>query len=385
MVHGILSHGIYPIILAPHFPGGAIRETRNTIPIFRFPYFFPTSCEQLAYGEGLAYNFRRNFLAFIGIIPFIIAELLGSLVIFFRLRFDVIHTHWLIPQGLIGSILRKTLKIPHVATIHGSDLTIIKSIRVLHPVCRFIVKNSDFITLNSTYMMHLLLQIVPGCEDKVRVIPMGVNPDVFQKSANIRGVSSTPDKIILSVGRLIDWKGTMYLIEAMPVILQKYPRSILYIIGDGPEKEKLKQRVKALGLEEKIQFLGVVGKESLCSYYHRADVFVLPSITIGSQTEGLGVVILEAMASGCPVIGTDAGGIPDIIMNGKNAFLVPERDSADLAEKILVLLSDPVLADRFRDAGYETVRNRFSWEKISLQFFRIYEQLHHKFPRQGVA
>jgi glycosyltransferase involved in cell wall biosynthesis len=159
------------------------------------------------------------------------------------------------------------------------------------------------------------------------------------------------------------------------MILQHAPDTLLLIIGSGPEKEHLLQRTRQLSLEEKVTFLGVVSDEELKAYYQAADVFVLPSVNKDGRTEGLGVVLLEAMASGCPVIGSNVGGIPDIITDGENGFLVPEQEPRVLTEKIIALLYDSILADRFRDAGYRTVKVRFSWGGISRQFSEVYKQV----------
>jgi glycosyltransferase involved in cell wall biosynthesis len=133
--------------------------------------------------------------------------------------------------------------------------------------------------------------------------------------------------------------------------------------------------VRELKLEDCITFLGTVNNSTLIGYYHCADVFVLPSIQKLGNTEGLGVVLLEAMASGCPVIGTNVGGIPDIITDGDNGFLVPERDSAQLAEKIIRLLSDAKLRETFRKNGYARIDESFSWDRISDKFASVYQQI----------
>jgi N-acetyl-alpha-D-glucosaminyl L-malate synthase BshA len=376
LVRRLPERGVLPIVLAPHFPGGPFKECRDDITAFRFPYFFPFRFERLAYGSGLLFNIRRDFFAFAGIIPYCKAEFLWTLWILFRKRVDIIHTHWLLPQGMIGALVHRFIRIPHVATIHGSDLNLIKTNAFLKFLCRFIVKNSDAITVNSSYMKQQLLSVDPDSVQKIQVIPMGIDPEKYMRVdfSDVKQRFGT-NHIILSVGRLIDWKGTIHLIDAMPLVLQRVPNTLLLIIGSGPEKEHLMQRANQLSLGEKVKFLGMVSEVDLQAYYHAADVFVLPSVNKSGKTEGLGVVLLEAMASGCPVIGSNVGGIPDIITDGENGFLVPEQDSIQLAERIVRLLSDTELRETFRKNGHAKVDELFSWNRISDQFASVYHQV----------
>jgi len=181
-------------------------------------------------------------------------------------------------------------------------------------------------------------------------------------------------RVILSVGRLINWKGTKYLVEAMPEILRSIPNAMLIIIGTGPESQSIEQRIGELGLQDNVILAGFVKSADLPSYYHAADVFVLPSLNIDGSTEGLGVVLLEAMAAGCPVIGSNVGGIPDIIVDGENGFLVPERDAPKLAGKIIEIVLKRSLADKFRCNGEITIKEKFSWNVIIRDFSSIYEE-----------
>jgi len=366
--------GHSPLVLAPHYPGGKIRESWDLVRIQRFVYFFPLRFERLAYGPGLLFNIKHDFFAFMGIIPFLASEFLSSMIILFREPVNHIHTHWIIPQGFIGAVFRRVWKVPHVATVHGSDLNILTHHKILTSFARFIIRNSDIITVNSKYMRRELEYLAPDCSAKIRVIPMGIDPAKFQKSIIIdMKQKHKTSHIVLSVGRLIDWKGTIYLINAMPDVIRKYPDTQLLIAGSGPEHDSLSQRVRELGLENNVTFLGIISNEELSSYYHSADVFVLPSINKDGKTEALGVVLLEAMASGCPVIGSNVGGIPDIIVDGESGFLVPEQNPHVLAERIVQLLSDDDLQEQFRQNGLKRVREKFSWDKISKDFAEVYD------------
>ena len=187
--------------------------------------------------------------------------------------------------------------------------------------------------------------------------------------------------VILFVGRLIDWKGVNILVSSMKKVRDTVRNARLVIVGDGPERKSLADRVKELGLEDSVTFTGQVSGMELKDYYSRASVFVLPSITVNNQTEGLGVVLLEAMASGVPVIGSNTGGIPDIIEDGVNGLLVQPGDPKALADAIIRIFEDRDLADRFREAGIKTVSERFSWDRIGDQFTMVYQEVLHESGR----
>lgn len=179
-------------------------------------------------------------------------------------------------------------------------------------------------------------------------------------------------KQILFVGRLIPWKGVKYLISAMEKVIKNIPDSCLVIIGDGPERSSLEELCKKLHLSDYCQFLGFVDQTDLFSYYQNSAVFVLSSIMYNSQTEGLGVVLLEAMASGLPVIGSYVGGIPDIIQDGVNGLLVPPEDPDALSDAIIRVLTNPDIIIRYREEGKKTVTEQFSWTVVGERFIEVY-------------
>jgi glycosyltransferase involved in cell wall biosynthesis len=160
----------------------------------------------------------------------------------------------------------------------------------------------------------------------------------------------------------------------MPAVLERFPDTKLLIVGTGPEREALILDAQELGLRDRVELVGTVPTRDLPSYYLSADVFVLPSITLKGKTEGLGVVLLEAMASGCPVIGSNVGGIPDIITDGENGFLVPEQNPGAMADKIIQIFSDANLREKFRENAYERIGESFTWDKIGKCFSEVYSE-----------
>jgi len=364
------------VVLAPHCEGAKRFEIMDGLIVYRFPYFYPAKYQRLAYGGGILPSLKRSHLAKIQVPLLFLSELFYAFKIIREQKIDVIHSHWIIPNGLVGGICKKIFGIPHVTTVHGSDINIIKKSKILRRICSFILHNSDRITANSSYTKKVILSIDDRAKNKVEVVPMGVDINRFKSndSMNLKEFFGV-EYLILTVGRLIDWKGTKYLIIAMKEIIKKFPNSKLIIGGNGPEKGKLEKLTEELNLERNVVFTGYIKNVDLSKYYSSVDVFILPSINLNRLTEALGVVLLEAMACGTPVIGSNVGGIPDIIKDGYNGFLVPEKSLEDLAGKIIQLLSNKELAEKFGANGLETVRERFSWELVSAEFREIYGEM----------
>ena len=370
----ISSKGFEVSVLAPHNYNLKFSENINGIQVFRFPYFFPLKYQKVAYGPGILDNIKNSYLAKIQVPFFLLSELFFTMKIVKRDKIDIIHSHWLLPQGLIGALIKKLYKIYHVATVHGSDVNMVKKNELLKKVGSFIIRNSDKITVNSTFTKNLILDIATRRnEEKIEIIPMGINLDRFTQVSNINLKKKYTDgNLLLFVGRLIDWKGAKYLVKAMKDVVIACPKTKLLIVGDGPEKSELEKMTSKLRLTNMVYFIGEIKSTDVVKYYSAADVFIIPSIVVDGHTEGLGVVTLEAMACGTPVIGSNVGGIPDVIKDGYNGFLVPERSSNELAIKIIELLSDKELQSNFKKNGLITVKEKFTWNIVSNKFENIF-------------
>jgi glycosyltransferase involved in cell wall biosynthesis len=323
---------------------------------------------------------RHSLLAVLQLPLFILSELYYTTIIIRRYKIDLIHSHWFVPSGLVGAAGAFILRKPLVISSHVLDTNLFEKFRFFIPILSAIAGSADLITTNSSYTKKMIESRV-RLQCPCKVIPMGVNPGT--KSPDKKGSGECN---ILFVGRLIEWKGVDTLIHAMTRVSMSIPGSRLTIVGEGPLRDSLQRLVQDAGLVHTVRFCGRVSDEDLVKVYNTATVFVLPSRSYqGLVMEGLGVVLLEAMSHGVPVIGSNVGGIPDIIDDGKNGFLFPSDDEDYLADKIKELLSDSELAERFRQAGYQTVQTRFSWEQISRQFADSYNFVLDQHSGNGAA
>jgi glycosyltransferase involved in cell wall biosynthesis len=312
---------------------------------------------------------RHSFLAMVQLPLFFVSELFHAWRIINRYRIDLIHSHWFVPSGLVGAAVVCIRKKPHVITSHVLDANLFGKFPFSLPVLSVIVASADMITTNSNYTKQQIKALVP-LQCPCRVIPMGVClPDHPPMLNDVR------EHTILYVGRLVEWKGVDTLIRSMIFVKKTIPDSRLTIVGEGPFRDSLEHLIQDAGLTDIVRFYGRATDDDLVKLYDSAAVFVLPSRRYqGLVMEGLGVVLLEAMSHGVPVIGSNVGGIPDIIIDGETGFLVPEQDPSALAEKIVRLLSDAVLREKFRRNGLLKVKTHFSWDSISTRFSEVYHQ-----------
>jgi len=216
----------------------------------------------------------------------------------------------------------------------------------------------------------------------VRVISPGVDMDLFQPLEGTKNHSLPPSfpagrSIVYTLGRLIELKGHEHLIHAFGLLPDDL-QSHLLIGGDGALQAQLKGQVRRMGLLDRVTFLGHVPNHLTPFYYSLADVYVQPSIVDrDGNTEGLGMTLLEAMACGTPCIGSRTGGIPDIIRDGENGFLVDPAEPAQLADRIADLLRDRNLRMTIGKKGRSFVEEHFSWGAKAKELEEIYAGLLH--------
>ena len=362
------------IVLAPHHKGAKKGEIMDTLDVRRFAYFKPEGLQKLCYGGGIIPNMKKSFLAKIQMPLLILSEFTVSCRIIKKEHINMIHAHWILPQGFIGAFLKKLFRIPLLVTIHGSDLFPLKSI-FFRKLQNFVVKNSDYITVNSDAVKKELVKRFPSAAFKVGTIPMGVDLNLFRKRKSKKPQKYSKNKILLFVGRLSDQKGLQYLIDSMPKLARLYPNIKLLIIGEGPYEETLRKKVHENRIEANIEFLGSVPNYKLSEYHNFADIFILPSLSNKTGTEALGLSLLEAMASGCAVIGTKIGGIPFVVKDGSNGLLVREKDSHELSNAIITLLKNRKNAEKLGKNAAEFTRKNYSWDRVSKDFLRTYNKL----------
>lgn len=269
---------------------------------------------------------------------------------------DLIWVGQVLPVGEAAYLIKKNLKIPYFVSTHGLDILLPQKSLRKDKILKNILNNAAFITANSEFTKKELLDLeIP--EEKIEIVypcPNIKNNQTIKKSGN--------QKTLLTVGRLVKRKGQEKVIDAMPHLLKKFPDLNYLIIGEGPEKNNLEQKIKNLKLVNKVKILDNVINSELAEYYSSADIFVMPVENLEGDAEGFGIVYLEAALFGLPVIGGNSGGAKEAILDNQTGLLVEPNNQQDLIEKITLLLEDTVLAEKLGWAGKNRVLKEFIWK-----------------------
>lgn len=285
-----------------------------------------------------------------------------------KYKFDILHSHVALPDGYASMILNSKLKIPHIVTIHGQDFqhTIKKSEKLKQRVFEVLQKADAVITVSNK-----LKNVVKDEKfvDKIYVINNGVDIEdcIYEDDNNT--IMDENYINVLSVSNLVKTKGIDYNIIAVSKLIKYYPNIRYYIIGDGIEKSYLKDLVKKLKLEGNIFFKGKLPHKEVMKYMKKCDIFSLPS-----YEEGFGVVYVECMLQGKPVIGIKGQGIDDVIINYKNGILVNPKDIDDLQKAIKFLIDNKQEAYKIGQNAKKTVINGFTWQINAEKTKKLYEK-----------
>lgn len=350
-------------VLCPHAPGAPVAERMDGVEVVRYRYA-PEKLETLVNDGGIVTNLKRAKWKLLLVPGFVLAQAWMAWRLVRRGEVDVIHAHWLIPQGLIAALLRKR---PFVVTSHGADLYALRG-GVLDALKRFVVARASAATVVSSAMQEKLREIRADT-GKVSVLSMGV--DVSQRFMPNAGVRRSPDEILF-VGRLVEKKGVGYLLAALPEILRRRPDTFLTIAGFGPDEPRLRAMAQELGVAGKVRFVGALPQAELPALYQRAAVFVAPFVQAESgDQEGLPVALMEAIACGCPILAGDVAGLHDMLGEQAGEVVFDPRDTAGLAVRVAETMDEPADAEAraLRMSGF--VRERFDWDRIAAGYAEL--------------
>lgn len=292
------------------------------------------------------------------------------LKIYKEFQFDLIHAHVALPDGFAAMKIKHIYQKPLIVTIHGQDLYVTFYRNKSCKIALFnVFKKSDRIILVSKKLKEISDNNV-GFANKSTVISNGVAVNNILKEKNIILGKSTLDyRIILSVSYLITRKAIDFNLKAIAQLINKYPNLKYLIIGDGPEMRHLKELSNNLKINEHVEFLGQLSHKNVLAYMAKADIFSLPS-----WDEAFGVVYIEAMAHGKPVIGCQGEGIEDFVMQGKTGLLVKPKDVDSLTEALDFLLSNQEEAKAMGARAQKVILEKYTWEKNAKKTIKVYNQ-----------
>jgi glycogen synthase len=290
---------------------------------------------------------------------------------------DIIHAHdWL--AGFCGRALKHTFRVPLVSTIHATEYGRNGGLhndeqRFISDVEWWLTYESWRVICCSTFMRRELQRLFQLPPDKLQMVYNGVHPEIFQAERTDlevrRRFAAGDEKLLLFVGRLVNEKGVQVLLDAAPMILKAHPQTRFVIAGEGPAKEGLREQARHLGIADRVFFPGFVDDYTRNQLYRHAAAAIFPSLY-----EPFGIVALEAMAAGTPLVVADTGGLGEIVSHEVNGLKSYPGSATSLADQVNRLLGEEALAARLQREGAATVQ-KYTWGEIARQTAGIYRDV----------
>lgn len=394
--------GVEVQVLAPTYKGLKSHEI-DGVKVNRFRYA-PKDWEMLTHEEGAPSKMASKPWLQLLAIPYIINGFIQCLRLCRKWKPDVIHAHWPFPHAFIALGAAKIFHIPLVLNFHGAELLLIRKKKWVKPFLKFAISQAQAVFANSSFTASKIKALrnvdvewspygttlasdahLCHCEERSdEAIQSNSTPNVSKSIHPVNGKFK-----ILFVGRHIERKGINYLIEsAMYLPKEQFE---IRIVGVGDLTEELKQQAHEMAMSDEaitgneyggpcdVIFTGKLSPAELENEYRSANVFTLPAIVDHKgDTEGLGVVLIEAMELNLPIVASNVGGIPDVVVDGQSGLLVPEKDPEALAEAFKLLAADPNLVEGVLEGARKRIAQYFTWDGIIERQIAVYNKVINK-------
>jgi glycosyltransferase involved in cell wall biosynthesis len=375
-VKRLAARGYRVTVIAPAYLDLKDQEI-DGIPVRRFRYA-PVRWQMLTHGEGAPNKLKKNPILKLLTVTYVLAGILAVWKICREERIEILHVHWPFPHGLMALLPSWLNGVKVVSSCHSAEFALAAKSKISNALLASSLRKSNAITANSTHTANLVRAV---SQREAEIIPWGATINI--QSSNVsetdRRAGARPYRtnipLLLFSGRLIERKGVNFLLQAMPLILAR--RTVrLVITGDGHFRTEWEALAGKLRLNGAVTFAGFVSNQELSKLFRSCSIYVHPAIYDSrGDTEGLGVVLVEALSNWKPVVASKVGGIVDVIKDGETGLLVPEKDPDAIARAVLRLLDDPEYASRLGVQGSEYAANYFNWDRIMDRYEDIYRQL----------
>jgi phosphatidyl-myo-inositol dimannoside synthase len=372
---GVAARGHEVHTVAPWHPRLTRGKHEDGVFFHFFKYAPVPSLNVFGYAAGLQADVRLKSTAWMAA-PFALAAgWFKTMRVAQKRRATVMHGHWVVPGGVIAAAARPAL--PLVVSLHGSDVFVAERTAPARTAAARVFRRAGAVTACSTDLASRAIAL-GAAPERIEVVPYGVDAARFRPAADARAHvraangfdAATP--LLFAAGRLVSKKGFEYLIDALRALDS---RTRLAIAGAGDLDAELRARAAAAGVADRVRFLGDVTQDAVASWLAAADVAVVPSVRDASgNVDGLPNTVLEALASGTPVVATPAGGIASAIDDGRTGMLVAERDASALATAIAALLADPTRRAAMGAAARAAIEARFGWAAAAARFEAAYDR-----------
>ncbi len=336
------------------------QQKYKNIKVFRFNYA-PSNIQKMTHDFTIGDFLKKHTIYYLLLPVFFFTGFLYLYKIVKKEKIDIINIHWPFPMALIAIPVKVLLKTKLVYVWYGADIKLFKAkFSKYKGFLKIIIKYADYHVPISNFTKNEVDEIIKL--KNVKVIPYGIR--IPQK------MNYKKENIILFVGRFVDRKGIKYLIKAMDYVNKDYK---LYIVGSGPLERKLKEKTEN---NNRINFTGRINDEELKELYKKAKIFVLPAIfDKNNDTEGLGVVLIEAIGYSVVCIATGIGGITDIIIDKETGLFSEEKNPMDIAKKINTLIENKNLYNKLKENAYKHIKENFSLVSVNKKFDEVYSEI----------
>lgn len=358
-------------VLAPYDP--AYRRTPadlGGVELVTYRYVWPASLHRLGYARSMRADLAMKGEAYLlGALLFSAGQAAVSRWVA-RARPDVLHAHWVLPNGHLAAGPARRHGIPLVVSIPGSDALVAGQNPLFRRMARQALATAGLITANSADLRDVAVQELGADPARFDMIIYGVDADAMRpdpaRGAALRArLGLAPEAVVLvGVGRMVPKKGFDWLIRALPLLDDGSIELVL--VGNGDCRAEWEALAQSLGVAGRVRFTGSVPYDQIADYYNLADIFVMPSAK--RPADGLNVCVLDAMACGKPIVGTTVAGNPLVVTDSDNGLLVPERDPAALASAISRLAGDPVLRAAMGARGRQRIELEFAWPHLARRY-----------------
>ncbi|HEX6902706.1 MAG TPA: glycosyltransferase [Thermoanaerobaculia bacterium] len=373
LARGLVRGGDRVTVLAPHAEGLAESWDDGGVEVVTFRYA-PERHEVLGYGRSLEADERVRAKAALTAPLYALAARQAVRRQLRRRRFDLVHAHWIVPNGVAAAAVGG--RVPLAVGLHGSDVFLAEKPGVRH-AARWALGRTRLLTGCSPELVDRVRALGFPAE-RSRVIPYGVDVTAFSPAPARRevwrGRLGVPPEapLLLGVGRMATKKGFQVLIEILPALMAEIPELRVVLAGGGDLLDGFQEAARPWG--HRVFFPGSVLRDTLPDLFRAADVFTLPAVHDGKgNVDGLPNVILEAMASGLPVVASGISGIPLAVEDGRTGLLVPEGDPAALLTALRRLLTDPGEAREMGERGRRKAEAELTWDAVAARYREGYE------------
>jgi phosphatidyl-myo-inositol dimannoside synthase len=374
---GIAKAGHEVHIVAPWHPRISRAKAEDGVQFHFFHYAPVESLNVFGYAAGMRADERLRAAAWAAAPLAMTAGWFKAMRVAQKRRATIMHAHWVVPGGVIAAAARPAL--PLVVSLHGSDVFVAERSPLAGRTARAVFGRAGFVTACSADLARRAIAL-GAAPDRIDVVPYGVDTERFKPSAGVRTakraeIGAPPETpLIFTAGRLVRKKGFEYLIDALALV-RAADAARLVIAGSGDLRDELHRRASERRVADRVHFLGDVAQDSVAEWFAAADVAAVPSVRDDSgNVDGLPNTVLEALASGTPVIATGAGGIGSVVEDARTGVIVPERDAQALASAIDRLIGDVADRARLGRAGREAVMRAFGWNAAVRRFEAAYDR-----------